>query len=91
MLVCVYCVWKSGGRGEAWLSEREVNWGNGRWETQEGWWRGQPGEKGVCRTHEHGVCVTPSAGNNMGAADAKVPSVALAKCPNLHTLDLGSE
>ena len=42
LYVCVcaraYCVWKSGGRGEAWLSEREMNWGNGRWESQEGWW-----------------------------------------------------
>ena len=51
--VYVYCVWKSGRGGEAWLSEREVNWGNGRWESQDGWWRGQPGE-GVCRTHKHG-------------------------------------
>ena len=40
---------------EAWLSEREVNWGSDRWESQESWWRVQPGE-GVCRTHEHGVC-----------------------------------
>ena len=51
----VYCVRMGGGRGEAWLIEREVSWGNGRWESQEGWWRGQRGE-GVCRTHEHGVC-----------------------------------
>ena len=70
------------------MSEREVTWRIGRWESQEGWWRGQPGEKGVCRTHEHGVCVTPSAGNNIGAAGAKVLSVALAKCPNLRALDL---
>ena len=89
--VYVYCVWKSGRGGEAWLSEREMNWGNGRWETQEGWWRGQPGEKGVCRTHEHGVCVTPSAENNIGAGGAMGLSMSLVNCPNLHTLDLRCE
>ena len=90
LCVCVYCVWKSGGRGEAWLSEREVSWGNGRWESQEGWWRGQPGE-GVCRTHEHGVFSPTSADNDIGAAGAKDLSVALRNCPNLHTLNLQGE
>ena len=45
-------------------------------------------EKAVCRTHEHTVCHPIFAETKIGDPGAKDLSVALANCPNLHTLDL---
>ena len=43
----------------------------------------------ACRIHEH--LSTTVAGNGIASLGAKGLSMALAKCPNLHTLDLSGQ
>ena len=55
-----------------------------RWGTKKGVVRGK-----ACRIHEN--LSTPAAGNEIGDPGAKHLSVALAKCPNMHNLDLSGQ